>query len=312
MLSQSLPPHEVIVVDDGSTDHSIQTIRHFGSRVTLVQQPNKGPGAARNAGLGIASGDFIQFMDSDDFASRNKIAAQVKALVRHNADIVYGPLMPVWKKGNVIRPENVVLQQAQLPPSHSPLYWFLTGWSMMFQQCLVRRALLQYVGGYHEGLSSFEDGDLFVKLLVAGGKLIYEPDTLTFYRLDDFGKLTASGQELSGRIKDEAWFYENILASAENYPVLQPIIRNSNFKRRVWNVLLDIKHNGVADTGQYSRLHRMTGNYDLINHVQRWLARKRGGMQQLLKGHRWADYYRAGNLNDHQITLISELGWQLT
>gem|GEM_PF-5011888 len=51
MLRQSLPPHEVIVVDDGSTDNSAGVIRSFGSRVKLIQQENKGPGAARNTVL---------------------------------------------------------------------------------------------------------------------------------------------------------------------------------------------------------------------------------------------------------------------
>ena len=48
MLAQTLPPNEVIVVDDGSTDDSVEVIRSFGNRVTLIEQKNQGPGAARS------------------------------------------------------------------------------------------------------------------------------------------------------------------------------------------------------------------------------------------------------------------------
>src|SRR5205809_4977851 len=76
VLAQSLPPYEVIVVDDGSTDKSVEVIRSFGTKVKLVQQPNQGTGTARNAGLKIATGEFVQFQDSDDLYSHNKLEAQ--------------------------------------------------------------------------------------------------------------------------------------------------------------------------------------------------------------------------------------------
>ena len=72
-LAQTAPPHEIIVVDDGSTDKSVEVIRSFGSKIKLIEQTNQGPGAARNAGLSIATGEFIQFQDSDDLFSLNSL-----------------------------------------------------------------------------------------------------------------------------------------------------------------------------------------------------------------------------------------------
>src|SRR5262245_27872009 len=91
MLAQSLPPAEVIVVDDGSVDDSVAVIDSFVNRVKLIRQPNRGPGAARNAGLEIATGDFIQFMDSDDLASLNKLEDQVALLNRTGASVAFSP-----------------------------------------------------------------------------------------------------------------------------------------------------------------------------------------------------------------------------
>src|SRR5690606_24617893 len=121
-------------------------IRSFGNKVILIQQENKGPGAARNAGLKVATGEFIQFMDSDDLASLNKLEIQAKCLEETKGDIVYGPWVKVWIRQNQIKLENVVLQQKKLPETRSPLLWFLTGWSMVFQQCLVRKSILDKVG----------------------------------------------------------------------------------------------------------------------------------------------------------------------
>src|ERR1700677_1213804 len=73
LLNQTMAPDEIIVIDDGSKDKSVEVIRSFGDQLTLIQQTNQGPGAARNAGLRIATGEFIQFQDSDDLYSRNKL-----------------------------------------------------------------------------------------------------------------------------------------------------------------------------------------------------------------------------------------------
>ena len=64
---QTWPAHEIIVVDDGSTDHSARVAAGFGAAVTLVQQPNAGVSAARNAGARVASGNWLAFLDADDW-----------------------------------------------------------------------------------------------------------------------------------------------------------------------------------------------------------------------------------------------------
>ena len=67
VLEQSWPAHEIIVVDDGSTDHSASVAQGFGAAVTLLRQPNAGVSAARNAGARAASGDWLAFLDADDW-----------------------------------------------------------------------------------------------------------------------------------------------------------------------------------------------------------------------------------------------------
>lgn len=72
-LSQTLPPFEVIVVDDGSRDQTAEVARRYGDRIHFLQQPNSGVAAARNAAMERASGDWLAFLDADDIWERNKL-----------------------------------------------------------------------------------------------------------------------------------------------------------------------------------------------------------------------------------------------
>lgn len=78
VLKQTWPAHQIIVVDDGSQDHSASIAEAFGDTVTLIRQPNAGVSAARNAGARAASGDWLAFLDADDwyYPDRLKLHAE--------------------------------------------------------------------------------------------------------------------------------------------------------------------------------------------------------------------------------------------
>ncbi|MBI3785893.1 MAG: glycosyltransferase family 2 protein [Deltaproteobacteria bacterium] len=78
VLAQTFPVHEVIVVDDGSTDTSVAIARVFGSPVRVVSQSWQGPADARNHGLRLAVGELIAFNDADDIWATDKLARQVE------------------------------------------------------------------------------------------------------------------------------------------------------------------------------------------------------------------------------------------
>lgn len=202
MLAQTLAPHEIIVVDDGSTDNSVDVIAAFGARVQLIQQTNQGPGAARNAGLKVATGDYIQFMDSDDLASINKFECQVDALKRSGADFAYSPWIHCRINEQGIQFTDDVLQALPVPADKPMLEWFISGWSLVFQNCLFKRSILDKAGFYRTDLMPSEDSELFIRILLQDAKPVHTPDCIVFYRDHDFQKITDSGTSKMHKIND--------------------------------------------------------------------------------------------------------------
>jgi len=89
VIDQDYANKEIIVVDDGSTDNSVEILKSFGPKIILFESKNRGASTARNIGMSKAKGEFIAFLDSDDVWSRNKLSLQIKYLQEHELDLVY-------------------------------------------------------------------------------------------------------------------------------------------------------------------------------------------------------------------------------
>ena len=80
VLNQTLLPDEIIVVDDGSTDHTAKVAASASNSIRVIGQTNRGPAAALNMGVKLATGDLLSFIDADDLWERDKLAIQTRAL----------------------------------------------------------------------------------------------------------------------------------------------------------------------------------------------------------------------------------------
>ena len=313
VLAQTLPPHEVIVVDDGSTDRSVEVIRSFGSKVMLIQQPNQGAGTARNAGLRVATGEFVQFQDSDDLYSLNKLEVQAGLLGQTGADVAFSPWVKLKINGLTVGIEDQVLQQ-QMPPDRLSLpCWWLRGWSTVFQSLLFRRSFLGRVGVYRTDLLPSEDTEFFFRLLTSSPRVAFSAEALTLYRVHSVNKITQDeGTSRSRRVIDWARCLKYMVERWDACGLQTDLLTRSIFlagARKHLRYLMAFPE-APADLVGY-----------LSNHVAglpaAWLAAVEWGLRLAEQGRlrrrgaRWMAAYQASPATEHQLHMIQDLGFEI-
>lgn len=183
ILAQTRKPDEIIVVDDRSADDTVEMIKNnFEGMVTVVSNDGKGPGAARNTGFRLSTSDFIQFFDSDDFMTRNKLEVQAGLLDQHQeVDCVYGPYVMAEESSAGWSQLDVIMQYHSLPPR--PLHLLVAeGWCAITQSCLFRRSAVERAGPWREDLMPHEDKEYWYRMGKAVRAALHESQTCVFYR----------------------------------------------------------------------------------------------------------------------------------
>ena len=305
ILGQTRPPNEVIVVDDGSTDGSADVIAGFGKSVTLLRQANAGPAVARNRGLAASTGELIQFMDSDDLASLNKLEVQERALAASGADFAYSPWLQARLEGGKAICMEPVLQQRPLPPDRSLLGWYLRGWVIVFQCCLFRRTVLDRAGPYREDLMPTEDSELLFRIIKSGAKAVHVSEALVLYRLHGGHQISQGGMAHGRRVRDWERFTrivaEQLESAAEGEADADPggLATWRRVRRQALTALARIEPGSVEAPAAGVRM------LDALTERSERLARR-------LRGTTWAAPYRAGPPSAEQAGLVAGMGYIMT
>lgn len=182
-LNQTLPPAEVIVVDDGSTDGSRGVAESFGSAVIFKQQQNGGPAAARNLGIQNATGEFLGFLDADDWWQPEFVACCSEFLKAHPACIAVSTgLCFVQSNGScTYGPADCFDGNDKPVGMPRMLESFFAFWAQHDHVCtgsvLMRREAILKVGMQNENLKAAEDLE-FWALLGGHGRWGFIPEPL--------------------------------------------------------------------------------------------------------------------------------------
>ncbi|WP_456406408.1 glycosyltransferase family 2 protein [Thiolapillus sp.] len=168
VLAQSIQPLEIIVVDDGSTDDSIQVVRSYGDKVHLIEQKNQHVSAARNTGIKAATGNWIALLDSDDLWHPRKLEFQIKALTE-NPDWAFVASCPD-ETDDFPQAFDADLQ----PATHAiDIRDFITKNQMSSSDALIKASCFEKAGMFDTSLKSAEDRDMWHRLtkLYKGGQV---------------------------------------------------------------------------------------------------------------------------------------------
>ncbi|NRF37063.1 glycosyltransferase family 2 protein, partial [Bacillus velezensis] len=178
LLGQTRPADQIVIVNDGSTDHSLEILEKYRkaeSRIQVISQENAGVSAARNLGLGYCEGDYVALMDADDICQPNRFAAQLKAMSEQHLD-----LCGTWIKtfGNKEREVSYPTSDAELR-----FTYFFFGGTIPNPTAMMKRNIVGNLR-YDERLVFAEDFGFFLSLVLANPALRMAniPQPLVHYR----------------------------------------------------------------------------------------------------------------------------------
>lgn len=191
-IRQTWNNKEIIIVDDGSTDNSLNIAKRYEShpQVRIFTQKNSGSGATRNKGLAEAKGEYIQFLDADDLLSVDKIEKQLKLLICNPGKIAICRTVHFFEDENPYKKQSSAYEDAFLYETDDPVEFLINlyggnnnGGSMIQTNTwLVPAEVIKKAGNWSEFYSPDDDGEFFCRVVLASNGIVYARDCYNYYR----------------------------------------------------------------------------------------------------------------------------------
>jgi glycosyltransferase involved in cell wall biosynthesis len=223
-LNQSWQNKEIIVVDDGSSDGSLEIARSFENKILKVYtQDNKGVCAARNFALTKATGEYIQFLDHDDILDVDKIEYQMNFITSNElseTDVVYCAYENFYDNVFKTIPNNVSHKDKSYT---QPLELFndmlIARTIILPASYLMHRCLIECSGGWNESLLNNEDGEFYARVMNLTSRVFFVPKVKIYWRTTENSLSKRVSQTYLG-YKYKAWT-----------SIIELLLKNNNSER---------------------------------------------------------------------------------
>lgn len=246
IFNQTYRSYEIIVIDDGSTDNTRQVLEPYLDKIRYLYQENKGVSHARNLGLEMARGEFISFLDADDFFLPDKLAKQVAVFDAHpSLGIVHSGWRLVNEKGEKISDIEFWHWYGSLELDlETWVVWKPVTISMMF-----RKSWIKSVGGFDTRWHHGEDIDLVLRLSVNGCQAVWLPKITYCYRQHHYNvtrKYTQQAVSINS-VLDNFFSRQNLSTS------IRQLERKSRYYTHNWLAWQAHRNGDLIEMGKYLR-----------------------------------------------------------
>lgn len=228
LSKQTFFPFEIICINDGSTDHCLKILRQYAAkdkRIHIINQNNRGLSAARNTGLSHAKGQYILFVDSDDYLHPEALTNLYHQITRHDADICIFGYQSHTNAGleNINIPTNYYNKKTEddVFTYHAILwqiFYRVSVWTKLYRRAFINKKNITFPEGY-----VFEDIIFHIKTIISATKICLLNQVLYYYRLDNNNSimhLSATNKKLLDILQAVDMVY-NYLQEKKLFPSLQ-------------------------------------------------------------------------------------------
>jgi len=251
VTNQSFSDIEIICVNDGSTDNSLDILEHyslFDSRIKIINQENKGLSAARNTGIKASIGKYILFIDSDDYISSIAVERLYNNAEHNNSDVVVFDL--IWGKENFENCTFMTIEELgtkytdktfcidTLPPEYYKKFP-VTAFSKLYNTDFLKINNIAFLEGV-----IYEDIPFFAEIYTKAKRITYLPEYLYYYTIDRDGSIMSRDDE---KLFDIIKVHEKVkdtLKTNGYWEILKPTIQllmMMDYLKRLKNIRTDLK-----------------------------------------------------------------------
>lgn len=216
VLQQTWQNVEIIVVDDGSKDKTVEIIKGLNnSKIKLIESVNKGASAARNLGLKNANGQFIQFLDADDYLSDDKIENQLNLLYANDSDVNSTLVFCSYQNdyGNKIKCVSNQVINKNYDKSVDLIFnlWHNMKFNVIHSY-LIPFEVIKKAGFWNEEISSNDDGEFMSRVIPTSRIILYDKKSVAYYVFTKSSlSKTKNISNFESRIKSNNLILENIM-----------------------------------------------------------------------------------------------------